>query len=213
VFERIQALRAIWPGITKVMIKAVTEPGQSSGGIKLTSQEKLKREAFRLTLNADQKATMAIGNIMLHWASWDGDITQHIFHLKDIAEHRGIDTSSFKTQSLHKDRLSTLRRLVRILTNDKSQELRQLDTIYGIVAPLTNLRGSIAHGLMGLGNPEGTAEDLRLVVFSPGSDKIERVLLPSGHLDTPKVSEVFEAADQIWEQRDKLRLLVDALGH
>jgi hypothetical protein len=179
----------------------------------MSPEEKETRKEFRRSLTAEQRATMAIGVVMLNWAYWDGDITQHIFSLKEVAERRKIDVSAYKVLSLHKERLKTLRRLILALTTDGSDELRKYDAIFGKVAPLTVLRGAIAHGLMGLGNPSATPEDLRLVVLSSSVDPVERVLLESGPLDMPSVAEVFEAADVIWDEREKLRRLVHSFLH
>ncbi|WP_315729222.1 MULTISPECIES: hypothetical protein [unclassified Bradyrhizobium] len=176
----------------------------------MSPEEKQRRDEYRKTLTHEQRATMAIGVLMLNWAYWDGDITHHIFFLRDKAATE-IDVSAQRVLSLHKDRLKTLRRLVVALTADKSEEVRRYDAIAGIVAPLTVLRGAIAHGLVGVGNPSGTHEDLRLILFSQRHDDSVGELSRTGSMEMPRVSEVFEAADTIWDERQKLQQLVSGL--
>ncbi len=92
----------------------------------MSPEEKQRRDEYRKTLTHEQRATMAIGVLMLNWAYWDGDITHHIFFLRDKAATE-IDVSAQRVLSLHKDRLKTLRRLVVALTADKSEEVRRYD--------------------------------------------------------------------------------------
>ncbi len=177
----------------------------------MTPEEKQTRNEFRWSLKPEQRATMAIGALILNWAQWDGDITQHVFFLRDRAVEKTSTPSAWRVSSLHKDRLRTLRRLVVALTSDRSEKVRKYDTITGTVAPLTVLRGAVAHGLVGLANPSGTQEDLRLAIFAPRQSEVDGELSRSAPLDMPSVTQVFEAADIIWDERAKLRQLVDNL--
>jgi hypothetical protein len=151
---------------------------------------------------------MAIGALILNWAQWDGDLTQHVFRLRDKVAARRIDVSRHKVLYLHKERLRTLRRLIIALTSDPSDELRVYDTIVGRVAPLTELRGSVAHSLIGLANPAGTLDDLRLSLFSPRFVDSLGELSRGGPLEMPVVWDVFAAADTLWDEREKLDRLV-----
>jgi hypothetical protein len=154
---------------------------------------------------------MAIGALMLNWAQWDSDITHHIFSIRSVVSNQGKASDAQLVSSLHKPRLSMLRRLIAVCTSAKSEKLRAFDNIVQRAAVTTELRGKIAHGLSGLGNPSGTEDGISLVTFSPGRDPLQGGLQASGTLEFETIWNVFNAADQIWDARTELSDLVRTL--
>jgi hypothetical protein len=167
-----------------------------------------ERDAFRKTLSPERRAAMAIGVIVLNWAYFDSDLTAHIFNLRGVAGELGHDVSEVKVMSQRERRVSTLRRLIILVAGERSEVSRKFDLIMQRMAALTELRSSIAHGLQGLGNPTGEQDDLRLVVFSNSTGEEKHVLEPGGMLDMPRVNDVFDAADKLWDTRMELFNLV-----
>jgi hypothetical protein len=190
--------------------------------------EALSRFEFRASVNAERRATLAIGALLLHWGQFDSSLGSMIQWMREKHEALGLGGLPEEHPGDHGGRLKLLRKFIKACSGDPAH-LAEFDKLRERISRNTRIRNDLAHGAISLGNE---------VSFERGPDGILR-LHPTGRMDgtdagvcvvcTPYrkprkkdgmtvpsrleivghlVSEIFEAADELYDDRGSLENLV-----
>jgi hypothetical protein len=190
--------------------------------------EALSRSEFRASVNVERRATLAIGALVLHWGQFENSLGLMIESMRKEHEALGLGGLPEEHPSDHGGRLRLLRKFIKACSSN-SAHLAEFDTLRERVSRNTRIRNDLAHGAMSLGNivsfkrgpdrilrlrhplserAEGTEAGACLVCFRRlrkkdgmmGPDRFQIV----AHL----LSEIFEAADELYNDRGSLENLV-----
>jgi hypothetical protein len=174
--------------------------------------EALSRSEFRASVNATRRATLAIGALILHWGQFDSSLGSMIEWMREKHEAFGLGGLPEEHPRDHRGQLRLLRKLINGCSDDHVY-LAEFDKLRERISRCTGIRDDLVHGAIGLGNKTGT--DAGVYVFCAPyrkPRKKEGVILP-GHLQlvTHPLSEIFEAADELYEDCRLLEKLVRAI--
>ena len=192
--------------------------------------EALSRSEFRASVNAERRATLAVGALLLHWGQFDSSLGSMIELMRKKHESLGLGGLPEEHPGDHGGRLKLLRKFIKAGSGN-SAHLAEFDKLRERVSRNTRIRNDLAHGAMSLGNvvsfergPDGILR-LRhpLPERAEGTDagvclvccpfrkprKKDGTTVPSraecvAHL----LSEIFEAADELYDDRGSLENLV-----
>jgi hypothetical protein len=161
------------------------------------------RTCFRNSLNPEQRATMAIGAITLHWSYLDSEMADNIVLLKTALQEQKIDASHVQIRPMHSARLKALRQYLVLLTGKNNEHVKEFNKLVNVIKPCTQIRHNIAHNTVTFSNPTGKPNDLCIMFFQ--RDKPDQ---QTGILITRFVRDVFQAADTLWKAVWDLRAIV-----
>jgi hypothetical protein len=191
----------------------------------------LSRSEFRASVNAERRATLAIGALVLHWGQFDSKLGSMIQWIREKHEALGLGGLPEEHPSGVDDRLKLLRKFIKACSGDAAH-LAEFDKLRGRLSRNRNIRNHLVHGATSLANevsferrPDGS---LRLpstlgpartdgtdagicVVCAPYRNprKKDGMTVPGGHdLVAHLLSEVFEAADELYDDSGSLENLV-----
>jgi hypothetical protein len=194
--------------------------------------EALSRSEFRASVNAERRATLAIGALLLHWGQFDRSLGSMIQCMRERHEALGLGGLPEEHPSGFKDRLKLLRKLI-ITSGGDPAHLAEFDELRGSVCRNMQIRDDLVHGAISLANevsfergpdgflrlrrplgPErrdGTVAGIYVFCapYRKPRKKKDRMTQPS-RLDfiAHMISEIFEAADELYDDRGSLENLV-----
>ena len=171
--------------------------------------EGLTRSDFRASVNPTRRATLAIGALILHWGQLDSSVGSLIEWMRERHKSLGLGGLPDEHPSDQAGRLTLLRKFINACSAD-ANHLRDFDRLRPKISRATVIRDNLVHGALGLGNPTGTDQGVSIVCApyrKPRKSKdgilparLELVLYP--------VSEIFQAGDDLWDDRYSLERLV-----
>ena len=190
--------------------------------------ETLSRSEFRASVNAERRATLAIGALVLHWGQFDSSLGTIIHWLREKHKALGLGGLSEEHPSGLDSRLKLLRKFIKACSGDPAH-LVEFDKLRGRLSRVTNIRHDLVHGAISLANevsfqrgpdgvlrpyPKGRMDGTDAgicVVCAPYRNprKKDGMTVPGGldpvaHL----LTEIFEAADELYDDRGSLENLV-----
>jgi hypothetical protein len=171
--------------------------------------EMLTRSDFRASVNATRRATLAIGALILHWGQFDSSMGSMIEWMRARHRELGLDGFPNAHPSDQAGQLNLLRKLIQACSPDGNQ-LREFDRIRQRISRATAIRDDLVHGALGLGNQTGTDEGLYIMCapYRKPKKSTDRILPAHLELRSHLVSEIFRAADDLWNDLHLLEGLV-----
>jgi hypothetical protein len=194
--------------------------------------EALSRSEFRASVNAERRATLAIGALVLHWGQFDSSLGSLIQWMREKHEALGLSGLPEEHPIGIDGRLNLLRKFIKECSRDPVH-LAGFDKLRARVSRNKNIRDDLVHGAMSLANevsfdrgPDGFLRlrrplgpdrrggtDAGICVFCAPYRKPRKKkggMTAPGHLDLVAhlLSEIFEAADQLYDDRGSLENLV-----
>lgn len=190
--------------------------------------EALSRSEFRASVNAERRATLAIGALVFHWGQFDSSLGSMTRWMREKHEALGLGGLPKEHPSGIDGRLKLLRKFIKECSGDPAH-LAGFDKLRTRVSRNKHIRDDLVHGTMSLANevsfkrgPDGFLKldlqgrmdgtDAGICVFcapyrnprkNDGNTVPERLDLVA-HL----LSEIFEAADELYDDRASLENLV-----
>ncbi len=128
--------------------------------------ESLSRSEFRATVNAERRATLAIGVLILHWGQFESSLGWMIKESRERNRNLGLSEFDGDHPNDIAGKMGLLRRLIRPLTSNDEQ-LREFDRISQTIGAASKVRDDLAHGAMGPGNSTGTADGVYVLCMPP----------------------------------------------
>ena len=158
--------------------------------------EALSRAEFRAAVNAERRSTLAIGAFVLAWGQFDST-------LGSMLQLLGVERYPVGPD----DQLAELRR--QFEQRDPTR-LSDLDRIIAGVRAAAPVRNDLAHGVLGLSSPDGSADKLQLFC-APYRRPKGRAQRPAPQMAFHLISEIFRLADQLYEDRKEMEKLTRAV--
>ena len=171
--------------------------------------EMLSRADFRAIVNAERRATLAIGALILSWGQFDSSLGFLIQEMRERHQTLGLGGYPEEHPNDQAGQLSLLRRFVRDCIPDETA-LRTFDCLRPRISAATAIRNDLVHGALSLDNP--TRPDEGLSVFCMPCRKAKKTasgVIPARHeMVSHPVNAIFQAADQLREDLRELELLI-----
>jgi hypothetical protein len=169
--------------------------------------EALTRTDFRASVNAERRATLAIGALVLAWGQLDSALGWMISELRKRHEALGLGGRRDEHPFNQSDQLSLLRKFIKECSDG---HLRDFDRLRERISRSTVIRDDLVHGALGLGNSLGTPDGVEIVcVPSQKSRKTENGFIGARHeIVLHQINEIFLAADHLRDDRCALEELV-----
>ena len=191
--------------------------------------EALSHSEFRASVNAERRATLAIGALVLHWGQFDSSLGSMIQWMREKHKALGLGGLPDEHPSDMDGRLKLLRKFIKACSGDPAH-LAEFDKLRGRLSRIKNIRNDLVHGAISLANevsfkrgPDGILRPRPIGQRMDGTDagicvfcapyrnprKKDGMTMP-GCLDfvAHLLSEIFEAADELYDDRGSLENLV-----
>jgi hypothetical protein len=190
--------------------------------------EALSRPEFRASVNVKRRATLAIGALLLHWGQFETSLGSMIESMRKEHEALGLGGLPEEYPSDRGGRLKLLRKFIKACSSNPVR-LAEFDKLRTRISRNTRIRNDLAHGAMSLGNivsfkrgpdgilklrqplperVEGIEAGVCLVCFRRQRKKDGMIMPDRFQIVAHLLSEIFEAADELYNDRGSLENLV-----
>jgi hypothetical protein len=223
--ERIEAMIPSWPmgpmvrAMSRADGKAIPDRYPLVGRNIASRQElvdeieALTRSEFRASVNAERRATLAIGALILHWGQFDSSLGWLMKEMR--ARHIKIGLGGFPDEHPgdQMGQLSLLRKFIGACSDNPS-DLREFDRLRERISRATSIRDDLVHGALAIGNTTGTDEGLYMFCMPARKPKkTSRGFVEARHeMVSHPLSEIFQAVDDLWDDLHALEVLVRRIG-
>ena len=111
----------------------------------------LSRSEFRASVNAERRATLAIGALVLHWGQFDSSLGSMIQSMREKHKALGLGGLPNEHPSGIDGRLKLLRKFIKGCSGNPAH-LAEFDKLRGRLSRNKNIRNDLVHGAISLAN-------------------------------------------------------------